>query len=45
VAAVLYTNDSGVVGDDKYPYNEVAIPFFANLGEVLSRHAIDANPQ
>lgn len=45
VAAVLYTNDNGVVGDDKYPYNEVAIPFFANLGEVLSRHAIDANPQ
>lgn len=40
LSAVLYTNDNGVVGDDKYPYVEVAAPFFAALGEVFTRHAL-----
>ncbi|MBL8605924.1 MAG: serine hydrolase [Myxococcales bacterium] len=40
LSAVLYTNDTGVVGDDKYPYVEVAAPFFAALGEVFTRHAL-----
>lgn len=37
VAAVLYTNADGCVGDDRYEYTTVADPFFADLGEVLAR--------
>lgn len=37
VAAVLYTNPDGVVGDDRYGYAEIADPFFADLGEALAR--------
>lgn len=40
LTAVLYTNDTGVVGDDKYPYLEVANPYFTALGEVFARHAL-----
>ncbi len=44
LTAVLYTNDTGVVGDDKYPYLEVANPYFTALGEVFARHALVAKP-
>lgn len=37
VAAVLYTNADGVVGDDQYEYATVAVPFLADLGEGLAR--------
>lgn len=37
LAAVIYTNKDGVLNDDQYEYEEVAGPFFANLGEVLGR--------
>lgn len=37
VAAVLYTNDDGELGDDRYEYDSVALPFFADLGEVIAR--------
>jgi hypothetical protein len=40
LSAVMFT-DSGTVGDDKYPYNEVAVPFFAHLGEAVTRHAFE----
>lgn len=33
VAATLYTNADGVLNDDRYEYREVALPFFAALGE------------
>ncbi len=37
VAATLYTNPNGTVNDGVYAYDEVAMPFHANLGEVLGR--------
>ena len=37
VTAVLYTNADGVLNDDKYEYETVADPFFADLGEVIAQ--------
>lgn len=37
LTAVLYTNDDGVVGDDRYEYETVADPFFAGLGEAVAK--------
>ena len=37
LAAVLYTNADGVLNDDQYEYDEVALPFLANLGESVAR--------
>ncbi len=37
VTAVLYTNADGVLNDDKYEYETVADPFFADLGELIAR--------
>ncbi|MEQ1632159.1 MAG: serine hydrolase [Planctomycetota bacterium] len=42
VAAVLYTNEDGIVGDDRYDYATLADPFFADLGEVLTRALLGA---
>lgn len=37
LAAVLYTNDDGVVGDDRYEYETVADPFFEGFGEAIAK--------
>ncbi|MFN7019696.1 MAG: serine hydrolase [Phycisphaerales bacterium] len=37
VAAVIYTNEDGVLNDDRYEYQQVALPFMADLGEALAR--------
>lgn len=37
LAAVLYTNPDGVLNDDRYAYAELADPFFAALGEIVTR--------
>ena len=37
VAATIYTNADGVLNDDRYDYDEVADPFFAELGEAAGR--------
>ena len=37
VTAVIYTNADGVLNDDKYEYETVADPFFADLGELVAR--------
>jgi len=37
VTAVLYTNADGILNDDKYEYETVADPFFADLGELVAR--------
>ncbi len=37
VTAVLYTNADGVLNDDKYEYDTIADPFFADLGELVAR--------
>lgn len=41
VAAVIYVNADGCIGDDRYEYESVADPFFASLGEVLARAVFD----
>lgn len=37
LAATLYTNQDGVLNDDVYEYEEVALPFLADLGEAVAR--------
>jgi hypothetical protein len=37
VTAVIYTNEDGILNDDKYEYMTVADPFFADLGELVAR--------
>lgn len=36
VAAVIYTNEDGVLNDDRYEYDTVARPFMADLGEMVA---------
>lgn len=35
VSAIIYCNSDGIFNDDKYDYNEIGLPFFKHLGEVL----------
>ncbi len=37
LAATLYTNADGVLNDDDYEYDTVALPFLADLGEAAAR--------
>lgn len=37
LAATLYTNADGVVNDNRYEYDAVALPFLADLGEAAAR--------
>ena len=37
LAATLYTNADGILNDDEYEYDEIARPFFADLGEAVAR--------
>ncbi len=37
LAATLYTNADGVLNDDEYEYETVALPFLADLGEAAGR--------
>ena len=37
LAATLYTNPNGVLNDDDYAYDTVALPFLADLGEAAAR--------
>ena len=37
LAATLYTNRDGVLNDDNYEYEEVALPFMADLAEAVTR--------
>lgn len=43
-AATLYTNDDGVLNDDKYDYETVALPFLADLGEAAARRLLYGSP-
>ncbi len=40
LAATLYTNEDGVLNDDKYDYATVALPFMADLGEAAARRLL-----
>jgi hypothetical protein len=35
VSAIIYCNSDGIFNDDKYDYDEMGLPFFKHLGEVL----------
>lgn len=35
VSAVVYANEDEILNDDKYEYQELGLPFFAELGEYL----------
>jgi hypothetical protein len=37
LAAVVSTNDDGILNDDRYDYDTVAVPFFEALGERAAR--------
>ena len=37
VSGVVYSNPNQTLNDDTYGYDEVSLPFFADLGEVLAR--------
>jgi len=37
LAAVIYTNADGVLNDDAYEYESVALPFLADLAEAVAR--------
>lgn len=40
VAVALYTNPNGTVNDGVYAYDDVAMPFHAQLGEALARRLL-----
>lgn len=42
LAAVIYVNADGCIGDDRYEYEKVADPFFAALGETIGREVFGA---
>lgn len=44
LAAALYTNADGVLNDDLYDYDTVALPFLADLGEAVARALWGAEP-
>ena len=37
LAAALYTNADGILNDDQYEYETVALPFLAALGEAVAK--------
>jgi hypothetical protein len=37
LAATLYTNEDGILNDDRYEYEEVALPFLVDLAEAAAR--------
>ena len=41
LAATVYANSDGVVNDDKYDYATFALPFFADLAELIARDEWD----
>lgn len=38
ISAVIYTNKNQILNDGKYEYDDIAFPFFQNLGKVLLWH-------
>jgi hypothetical protein len=45
VSVALYTNPDGVLNDDRYAYEELADPFFRELGELLARAVLERGPR
>jgi len=41
LSAVIYVNEDGIFNDDKYEYDEIGLPFLANLGRVIYRYELE----
>ncbi len=39
ITAVIHVNDNGIFNDDQYEYDEIGIPFLAELGRQLVDHS------
>jgi Beta-lactamase enzyme family len=40
LTAVIYCNQDQIFNDDKYEYDSVGFPFFANLGQLIYQHEL-----
>lgn len=40
LTATIYTNEDGILNDDRYDYDSIAFPFWKDLGEVIARHVL-----
>jgi hypothetical protein len=40
VTATIYVNKDEILNDDKYEYNEIALPFFYTLGQHLYQYEL-----
>ena len=45
LSAVIYVNEDEIFNDDKYEYNEIGLPFLANLGRVIYRYEMERKKQ
>lgn len=41
LSAVIYVNEDGIFNDDKYEYDEIGLPFLANLGRVIYKYELE----
>jgi hypothetical protein len=41
LSAVIYVNEDGIFNDDKYEYDEIGLPFLANLGRVIYGYELE----
>jgi len=41
LSAVVYVNEDGIFNDDKYEYDEIGLPFLANLGRAIYRYELE----
>jgi beta-lactamase family protein len=40
LTGTIYTNSDGVLNDDKYDYDEIGYPFFAEVGNIIYRYEL-----
>ena len=41
LTATIYVNENQIFNDDEYEYDEIGLPFLANLGRVIYEHELD----
>ncbi|MDP3682829.1 MAG: hypothetical protein Q8S01_02755, partial [Ignavibacteria bacterium] len=41
LSAVIYVNEDEIFNDDKYEYDEIGLPFLANLGRVIYSYELE----
>jgi hypothetical protein len=40
LSGVIYVNSDGILNDDKYDYEEIGLPFFKEVGNIIYRHEL-----